>query len=865
MISKAKVSIAVALTGIGLSAVSLATTNANNYPTKMNSAYTYDLTYDCSAGKGMMPDNLNKALNADGAQKVSAFGMCHETWDQTIPQSILGFNSKVATAAGAKATQMTGINQLYIYGTDMEVYENSSKAATDPANIGTEASLTTTDFTLAANVNKVPLTTADYATKPDPSKIYSGEHNLTNYIDQLGKTASNKVNNISIIIDGRHDNLGVFGGFLGQYNNEFGNNDVSINNWTQAYATKQAQQVLVDGFVDPKSKQKYLGVCQSLDKAQAYADKTYPNSHIKLGGMQFDLESFHLPSNTTDAIVCDGSANAPADCGQYYFYMAVKHIFETNTVCSQLHPYFSTFIMAGSLLNSNGDVTPEAKAIFANSPDSYAAISLYDLGAAGGAVSKYTSSDTTPLYPDMANAGMNTVRAGFVASAPDYYNTAVAAEIAKMSAIDAAGIHYQFGIPLSASAHEFDGFKIQAPNPTGVYYATAQSGQTGMYIPNMADADASLFDSAAAPADDTTQSQYVSDVLEAIENYVLTQNPKNYMGLTLWSFQPQDGNHWAPRNMYKATDGTTVNPNEYYLFNPYPKSTDKPYTGYVNMGVYMRLYTPNSICSTADSTSCPVDEQNVWGSINNVVQNPTYNVFQVNPVILWSNSLDDIIPDATYAADGSFSVKIHKGAQLLPNVNGYPLTYQVTLLNNDKTKVIDECPMTGTGDDVVATCHVDSADIQAGLPVNLAVIAYIPGQSEITEFDNWYTIVPTPTTPSVYWASSDKDIVTPVAYNSDGTFTMSIHKGAIITPNPSSYPVDYKIGVYNNDTEKPVYIGGCTQTDSGQDIEATCQVDPADVSSSSPIRVVVVAALVGHSGNPSVNVWRDIAPADPAA
>lgn len=849
MFKKSKVSLAMTVASLGIAATAHADTN---YPTQMNSAYAYDVSYDCSTGKGILPTYLNRELNTDGATLVTQYGHCAETWDTTTPANIIAFNKNIVPTADPNYA-LTGLNQIYAYGADVEVYHDASKPLSDKANMGAEASLTTTNYP-----NPVPDTMHDPITDKD-GNVYSGENSLKNYINQLGALgADNKVHNLNIIVDGRHDNLGVFAGFLGQYQNEFGGNDTSINNWTNTpstdypdgYATDIAKQILVDGYTDPNTGQKYDGICNSLSTLQSYADTTYPNAGIKLGGIQFDLEPFHLPDNTTGAIVCDGSANAPADCGQYYFYKAVKNIFETNPACSALKPYFSTFIMAGALLNSKGEVSPEAADLFANSPDSYAAISLYDLGAAGQTdhITKYpVGVGPNNLYSEMANAGMNTARAGFVASEPDYYNSAVGAEIAKMKAIDDAGIHYQFGIPLVASAHEFDGFKIQAPTNNDVYFATPDSATPGSYKPDMADSDDTMYDTNAAPANDSTQALYVKDVLEQIEAYYLNQNPKNYMGLTLWAFQPENGNHWSPRNMVTTDMAGNAIPNEYYLWNPYPKTGDPAYAGYVNLDVYMRLFTPNGICTS--NSGCPVDEQNVWtDGVQSAIQNEQFNLFQfgyVTPTINWAQG--DVEAPAQYNPDGSFQV-ILKPATLLPNPHNLPISYYTAIYASDKTEIAGcgVAPDTTTGD-YIATCQVDGKHL--GQPVQFAATAAVDGHTEIAPQSLSATI----NVASISWPAGS--VVAPASYGADGSFQVTL-KPAILTPNPNNLPISYYTAIYASDKTE---IAGCAvapDTTSDNYI-ASCKVDSSHLGQQ--VQFAATAAVDTHPEIASQNLGASVA------
>jgi hypothetical protein len=351
----------------------------------------------------------------------------------------------------------------------------------------------------------------------------------------------------------------------------------------------------------------------------------------------------------------------------------------------------------------------------------------------------------------------------------------------------------------------------------------------------MADSDNAMYNANAAPADDSTQASYVKDVLEQIEQYYLTQNPKNYMGLTLWAFQPDNGNHWSPRNMVTTDMAGNAIPNEYYLWNPYPKAGDPSYAGYVNLDVYMRLYTPNGICTSA--SGCPADEQNVWtDGVQNAIQNEQFNLFQfasAKPVIHWSQ--DAAQAPAQYNPDGSFKVTVNENAALEPNPHDYQIGYQAGVYDQNMRLIAYCSAPQSTSGQVSFACQVDAAHV--GQPVKFFVRAGVHSHPEFGEYDIAPILV---MSPKINWSQSAAQV--PASYNADGSFQVTVNENAALLPGQKGYEIGYQLGVYDQSMQLISYCS-VPQGASGQ-IVTTCQVGSAHLGQ--PVNFFVRAGVHGH-------------------
>jgi hypothetical protein len=515
----------------GLCSFTAGASNPCPFPERANSAWLYDGSIACTG--------LDISSTKDGVSSeylIDPGATCSTTMTPGANiSSVVNFNTAMNSASHTNDT--LGINEVNVYAGDIEFLNDDLQ---DPDSELKGFSLDVKDKHTGTEVP------------------YDGSINIARY--NALKTQSPQIQHIMAVVDGRHDALGVPNGWLWQsytYNNSLISHN--YNNLSPADAVT---------FADHIAEQ----FCNTNNGGPSAAD---------VDGVQFDLESFHIPADTeTLPAVCDpddATFNPGAsDCanltgwGQYLFYREMsKDLAGQNTVdsalingatgntCSITHPKFFTLFDFPNL------ETKEHLAKLLNSySNGYAIFSLYDLGGSGVPVGDGR------LYNGSA-VDMNTARAGFVASSPAYYNTALAQEMTLIQQqISAAPIYFQVGIPAAASAHEFSYSESPAydTGKTDDRYASSTPSATGSPIyPDCATGDTALAVNTAGVgcatdslSADSYQESIVGDAMTATrELLTATTISPYYVGLNLWAFNPANNtpaggevlanNHWIPR------------------------------------------------------------------------------------------------------------------------------------------------------------------------------------------------------------------------------------------------------------------------------------------------------------------------------
>jgi hypothetical protein len=491
------------------------------YPSRTNSAWLYDGSMACT---GTDISVLKNGVDPEDLIDPSATCSISMTKGANAP-AILAFNQALnATHSNSDL----GLNEVNVYAGDVEFGNDDSTIS--PLK----------EFELKVM-------------NGDKEAVYDGSQNIQAYHDAL---SGHGVSKVMAVIDGRHDALGVPNGWLWQ-SNTYNNSLIShnFNNLNPADAVTFADHI-----------------------AEQFCDGTDPAA-AEVSGIQFDLESFHLPDDSeTLPAVCDPddatfdptntACTGLKGWGQYLFYREMSKDLAgynttdpllkdgaANNVCAKATPKYFT------LFDFPNTATEHHLATMLNSYNNgYAIFSLYDLGGTSALVSparKYNGEDIS----------VNTARAGFVAGSEPYYKAQVGLEINQIKQqVKDAPIHFQVGIPGAASAHEFSYSESPAYDTGKVddRYASAEPAKEGDPIyPDCATANQPLAATTGGCATDATlaatyQAGIVIDAMSATKSLLEdTTITPYYIGLNLWSFNPSNvspttgqvlaNNHWIPR------------------------------------------------------------------------------------------------------------------------------------------------------------------------------------------------------------------------------------------------------------------------------------------------------------------------------
>ncbi len=255
-------------------------------------------------------------------------------------------------------------------------------------------------------------------------------------------------------------------------------------------------------------------------------------------GVQFDLEPFDFGNttgrlnNTNMSSIISKYTSQLSASGQQYFYTQIAKDFAgyhgnpddpagiNNTLVKgeytdplhcvdRAHPngrFFSVFTFSGH-------VTPAVVTVFTHHNNGLIVDSLYDL-TTSLPVPEPGGSPTCPTVPVTVNVP------GHGSQTYPPFQLLVRAEIAKMKSL---GVPYQFGIPVGASAHEFE--TSVAYNSSGAKTTTtATFGASGSC--------------AAEPVVNQNQGGYVSVALNELKNGGVLDDP-NYRGIAAYGWSQQ--------------------------------------------------------------------------------------------------------------------------------------------------------------------------------------------------------------------------------------------------------------------------------------------------------------------------------------
>ncbi|MDF1759350.1 MAG: hypothetical protein P1U40_02320 [Coxiellaceae bacterium] len=370
------------------------------FPQCLNSAWTYDTTF-----MPVTPSILNTVSFSDSDASPSIVGYNKKATVGSQAQNVITFNKLMGAGKG--------LNQLYVYGGDAELFCSEKTPCTD-----------SNSKAFSFNYTTVP------ANAPAGMQGYTGQKNFNAYQSAFAAgSAKDKNIALTVVVDGRINALGVTASWLDNFTygvkhggkiwrNDIGQNSTSFNDLSQAQAYAFADKITAQ-------------VCTGSPTAT---------------GIHFDLEPFNIKY---EANVENPPTNSNTGYGQYWFYSRVAdnlagipHTSSSHSTSSTSTNFVPCHGMYFSVFTFPGAFNPNMSKILNKNKNGYAVVSLYDLGGE-------------------STGSINSLRAGLVASTPAYYAAKLKTLLSDLKTAQGKlkePIYYQIGIPASASAHEFSGY-----------------------------------------------------------------------------------------------------------------------------------------------------------------------------------------------------------------------------------------------------------------------------------------------------------------------------------------------------------------------------------------------------------------------